>query len=183
MKYNRREFIKHCAALYGSLLFLPACQRRSGGKVSYRSFSEEQAECIAAICEQIIPTDEYPGAIEAGVVNYIDKLLYQRLPELKERYAAGIRALNACCAEKWGEVFARLEWQHQTHVLQEMETGKLPECYWQEVNQGGFFWMVRNHTMQGFYGPPHHGGNKDYVSYRMMKLDYPFLVGQNRYGK
>ena len=36
--------------------------------------------------------------------------------------------------------------------------------------------------MQGFYGSPRHGGNKDYASYRMLGLDYPNIIGQNRYG-
>jgi hypothetical protein len=35
--------------------------------------------------------------------------------------------------------------------------------------------------MQGFYGSPRHGGNSNYVSYKMMKLDYPHVMGQNRY--
>jgi gluconate 2-dehydrogenase gamma chain len=43
--------------------------------------------------------------------------------------------------------------------------------------------LAVDRTMQGFYGAPRHGGNKDYASFKMMKLDYPLLVGQNRYGK
>jgi len=35
--------------------------------------------------------------------------------------------------------------------------------------------------MQGFYGSPRHGGNKNNVSYKMMRLDYPVIIGQNRY--
>lgn len=182
MRYNRRDFIKHCVALYGSLLLFPACST-SKEKKTYRAFSEEESDCIGAICEQIIPTDEYPGAIDAGVVNYIDKILYQRFPNLKERYYAGIHAINKYCYDTHGNLFARLDWNLQTKILKDMEAHKLPEVYWTDISQGSFFWMVRNHTMQGFYGPPHHGGNKDYVSFRMMKLDYPFLAGQNRYGK
>lgn len=182
MRCNRRKFIKQCIALYGSLLLLPACDLKKG-RQSFVSFTEEQADCIGAICEQIIPTDEYPGALDAGVLNYIDKQLYQRFSEQKARYEAGVKAVNAYCKEILGKNFVALEWDVQTKVLQDMESNKLPEKYWQDISQSGFFWMVRQHTMQGFYGPPHHGGNKDYVSYRMMKLDYPFLVGQNRYGK
>ena len=182
MKCNRRDFIKQCAAFYGSLLLLPACSLTKKEN-TYISFTDEQSDCIGAICEQIIPTDEFPGAIDAGVVNYIDKLLYQRFPELKERYYTGIRSINIYCSETFGKTFTGLEWDQQTTVLQDMEAGKLPESHWKDISQRSFFWMVRQHTMQGFYGPPHHGGNKDYVSYRMMKLDYPFLVGQNRYGK
>ena len=41
--------------------------------------------------------------------------------------------------------------------------------------------MIIKHSMQGFYGPPRHGGNKNYISYKIMDLDYPYVVGQNRY--
>jgi gluconate 2-dehydrogenase gamma chain len=32
----------------------------------------------------------------------------------------------------------------------------------------------------GFYGSPRHGGNKDYISYRMLGLDYPLIIGRNK---
>jgi gluconate 2-dehydrogenase gamma chain len=65
--------------------------------------------------------------------------------------------------------------------MEQMEAGKLPEEFWTEVNQRSFFNMLLDHSMQGFYGSPRHGGNKNYVSYKMMKLDYPHVLGQNRY--
>jgi gluconate 2-dehydrogenase gamma chain len=34
--------------------------------------------------------------------------------------------------------------------------------------------------MQGFYGSPRHGGNRDYLSYRMLGIDYPQVIGRNR---
>lgn len=182
MLYNRRRFIKSCVALYGSVLLLPGCNAGKNGK-RYRCFTDDQAECIAAICEQIIPTDEYPGAIEAGVMNFIDKQVYQRFTGDKERYAEGVRALNAYCTETFGKAFAALDWERQTEVLQQMEADRLPGKHWEKIGQRRFFNLVRYHTMMGFYGAPHHGGNKDYVSFRMMKLDYPLLVGQNRYEK
>jgi gluconate 2-dehydrogenase gamma chain len=37
--------------------------------------------------------------------------------------------------------------------------------------------------MQGYYGSPIHGGNKDYMSFDMLGLDYPLNIGQNRYQK
>ena len=43
--------------------------------------------------------------------------------------------------------------------------------------------MIRDHTMQGFYGSPRHGGNKGYASYKMLGLEYPRVIGQNRYAK
>jgi gluconate 2-dehydrogenase gamma chain len=41
--------------------------------------------------------------------------------------------------------------------------------------------MVRQHSLQGFYGSPGHGGNREYISYRMLGIDYPKVIGQNRY--
>jgi gluconate 2-dehydrogenase gamma chain len=35
--------------------------------------------------------------------------------------------------------------------------------------------------MQGFYGSPRHGGNKNYMSYQMMGIDFPLVVGRNHY--
>ncbi len=54
---------------------------------------------------------------------------------------------------------------------------------WEEINPAAFFRMVIAHTMQGFYGAPRHGGNKNYVSYKMLGVDYPLVIGQNRYRK
>ncbi|WP_293672100.1 gluconate 2-dehydrogenase subunit 3 family protein [uncultured Parabacteroides sp.] len=177
---NRRAFIKQCIALYGSLLLMPACKNEIE-RQQCRCFSVEESECLGAICEQFIPADDFPGAKEAGVVNFIDKLLYQRFPELQPDYKNGIQALEKFCSETFRKSFANLSWEQQYSILQQMERNELPETYWKDVSQRSFFNMVLRNTMQGYYGPPRHGGNKDYVSYRMMRLDYPLLIGQNRY--
>lgn len=177
---NRRTFIKQCFVLYGSLLLMPACT--SGlQKQTCRCFTKEEEDCLGAICEQFIPTDDFPGAKDAGVVNFIDKQLYQRFPELKEPYQQGIHALETFCKETFGKHFSALSWEDQKGILRRMERNELPESYWKEISQKQFFDMALRNTMQGYYGSPRHGGNKDYVSYRMLKLDYPLLIGQNRY--
>jgi gluconate 2-dehydrogenase gamma chain len=179
---NRRQFIKQVAAGYVSLLLFPACTRGTQ-KSSYQIFTPGEADCLACICEQFIPADDYAGAREAGCVNYIDKMLYQRFPELTEVYKTGLQSLESFCKETHGKVFSRLEWNVQTSLLEQMEEGKLTESFWEKTSQKDFFNIVLRHTMQGYYGSPRHGGNKDYVSFRMMKLDFPLLTGQNRYEK
>jgi gluconate 2-dehydrogenase gamma chain len=116
-------------------------------------------------------------------MNYIDKQIYQRFQGEKQNYSEGVKAINSYCRNTYQKVFVNLSWDEQTQVLQLMEAYKLPEEDWGKIGQQHFFNLVRRHTMQGYYGAPHHGGNKDYISFRMMKLDYPLLVGQNRYGK
>jgi hypothetical protein len=38
----------------------------------YRFFSKSEANALIAICEQLIPRDDTPGATDAGVIYYID---------------------------------------------------------------------------------------------------------------
>lgn len=177
-RYNRRDFIKRMGLLYGSLLVVPGCVSAAS---TYRIFSLKEASCLVALCEQIIPADEYPGATDAGVIHYIDKQTYLRFPDDKNIYQKGIEALQSTCLDKSGRLFEELESAVQIDIMKDMEQNKLPDTYWEEVQQSAFFNLVLSRTMQGFYGSPRHGGNKDYVSYRMMKLDYPLLIGQNRY--
>lgn len=134
---NRRAFIKRCFALYGSLLLMPACKKEMG-RQQYRCFSIDESECLGAICEQFIPTDEYLGAKEAGVVNFIDKLLYQRFPELEPDYKKGIQALEKYSMDVFQKTFANLSWEQQYTVLQQMERKELPETYWEEIPQKNF---------------------------------------------
>ena len=44
-----------------------------------------------------------------------------------------------------------------------------------------FFNLVRSHTLEGYYGAPRHGGNRDAVSWRMLGMDEPPLRGRAQY--
>ena len=179
MNMNRRKFIQSLSLASGSLLLLPAC----GGspKTVWRFLTEAEAATIIAIAEQIIPADQDPGATDAGVINFIDKQLAGFYSNFQENYRNGIVALNQFCTEKHGQLFQKLEWNKQTEVLKLMEKNSIEGDYWKENQSSRFFRMMRDHSMQGFYGSPRHGGNKDYVSYKMIRIDYPHVIGQNRY--
>ena len=177
-KYNRRDFIKTLGLVYGSVLLYPSCTKT---ETRYRVFTNEEAECLIALCEQIIPADQDPGATDAGVIHYLDKQTYLRFPNDLPTYQKGVAALQATCKEQYGMLFQKLDYATQIETMKRMEQGRLPEAHWEGVRQQSFFSLILSRTMQGFYGSPRHGGNKDYISYRMLKLDYPLLIGQNRY--
>jgi len=180
MIYNRREFIKTAGLLYGSLLLLPACSSSTQGK--YIVITDKEADCLIALCERIIPADDCPGATDAGVIHFIDKQIDRRFPEEKELLQKGIESLQNWCRTKYSKNFEELSTELQINTLQMMEKNEMPQEQW-TVPPGKFFRKVLDRTMQGFYGSPRHGGNKDYMSFRMLKLDYPLLLGQNRYRK
>jgi len=149
--------------------------------MSYRVFTNDEAECLIALCEQIIPADHDAGATDAGVIHFIDRQTHLRFPDDLPIYQKGIAALQATCKGEYGLLFEKTDHSIQIEIVKSMERGRLPAEYWDGIHQQTFFSLVLNRTMQGFYGSPRHGGNRNYVSYRMLKLDYPLVVGQNRY--
>jgi gluconate 2-dehydrogenase gamma chain len=179
---TRREFIKTASLLTGSLLFLPACLRVKTDGEEYLVLDSGEVTCLSALCEQIIPADEDPGATEAGVVRFIDRQLHLRFPEEKELFKGGVASLQQWCLTGYGQTYEQLPSFRQIELLSKMENGGVPEEDW-TVSPGVFFRKLLSRTHQGYYGSPRHGGNRDYCSYRMLRLDYPLLVGQNRYLK
>lgn len=178
--FSRRKFIQMAALGTGSVLLFPMCKRQSANHV-WRFFTEEEAQSVIAIAEQFIPADKDPGATYANVVNFIDKQLVGPYTRFQDEYRKGLTCLAQSCKSLHYGSFASLEGSKQSAFLELMEKGQLPEKHWDGVNQSSFFSRLLDHTMQGFYGSPRHGGNRDYVSYKMMKLDYPHVLGQNRY--
>ncbi|MDR2232328.1 MAG: gluconate 2-dehydrogenase subunit 3 family protein [Tannerella sp.] len=176
---NRREFIAALGMMYGSLLIVPSC-KPSEIKEDYQSFTQEEADCLKALCDQLIPADEYPGATQAGVIHFIDRQLKMRFPKERVLFKNGIAMLQVWCKTTYNQPFEKLDADTQIAVMQRMEKDEVKVDNL-DVSSAAFFGKLLARTMQGFYGSPRHGGNKDYISFRMMKLDYPTLMGQNRY--
>jgi gluconate 2-dehydrogenase gamma chain len=65
------------------------------------------------------------------------------------------------------KAFPDLPPEQQTEVLMEVET-----------KDAEFFNLIRTHTMQGFYGDPRHGGNRDEVSWKMLGMPCPPVRGR-----
>ncbi|HYK88923.1 MAG TPA: gluconate 2-dehydrogenase subunit 3 family protein [Acidobacteriota bacterium] len=178
-KLPRRQFLKG-AAVAGCASLLPACGKLPG---RWRFFTEAEAAVVSAVCEQIIPADQDAGAISAGVPNFIDKQLTGPYKRHQGVYRTGLAGVQETSRAMFGSGFETLNWDNQTSVLRALESDKAEGQAWESQSSRAFFQLIRDHTMQGFYGSPRHGGNRDYVSYRMLGLDYPQVIGQNRYKK
>lgn len=178
MNTNRRDFIRQLSLACGSVLFITSCD---GYESPWRFFTEKEAQTLIAFAEQIIPGDKDPGATEANVINFIDKQMVNHYIRFQNEYRSGIMALEESARKLHNKLFYELDTETQITFMEQMEAGSLPADSWQEIGQQQFFNMLLDHSMQGFYGSPRHGGNKNYVSYKMIKLDYPHIIGQNRY--
>jgi len=175
---NRRNFIKSAGLAFGSVLLFPSCLKNNH---IYRFFTPDEALCVISLCEQIIPKDQSPGATDAGVIYYIDRQLSGVFHYDQETYRMGIKNLQDYSARNHGKTFESLISAEQIKLMKMMESNQIGEKDWTSGKASDFFNLIRSHTMQGFYGSPIHGGNKDFMSFEMLRIDYPLVIGQNRY--
>jgi gluconate 2-dehydrogenase gamma chain len=178
--FSRREFVRLFTGGTAALLisFNTACRN----KISrWRYLDEEEISLLDAIVEQIIPTDDFPGGKWANVSNFIDKQLSTYYRKHQLAYRDGLAAFEKTVIQMRAKKFEELPFAEQTAMLEKMEAGEFSGDYWKDHSPANFFDMIRQHSLQGFYGSPAHGGNRGYISYHMLGLDYPNVIGQNRY--
>ena len=72
--------------------------------------------------------------------------------------------------KRFGRDLADLTAEQQLEIVSALE---------QEIH--AFFELVRKHTLEGYYGSPRHGGNRDAMSWRMLGLAEPPLLGRAQY--
>jgi len=178
-KLTRRRFIALSVLGAGGMCLLSRCANPP--LTQWRFLTEQESVLLDALAEQIIPTDEWPGGRDAGVTNFIDMQLIGPYMRFQETYRKGLMAIQETCKSKFQKRFEELLWNEQTLFMVAIEAGKMEGASWEKGLDRKFFRLIRDHSMQGFYGSPRHGGNKNNVSYKMMKLDYPVIIGQNRY--
>ena len=184
-KLSRKDFIKIATLAAGALSLTTGSMSLIEGCTTKRQpgtifFTEDEIKLVEAIAEQIIPSDNWLGGRESGVANFLDIQLTGPYRRLQQDYRKGLAGIENTCAEKFHRTFEDLSWEIQTTVLQEMEAGTLEGEVWRNRFSETFFELLRSHCLQGYYGSPRHGGNKNYVSFKMIGLDEPQIIGQNR---
>ncbi len=134
----------------------------------------EQARQVEAVVEQIIPTDDLPGAREAGVVYFIDRALKTFASETLPTYEAGLTHLSQLTSAKYPgtKSFADATVEQQEAVLIDLATedtadrGRIGA-----PAVGDFFHTIRVHTVMGFLVDPSAGGNRDYAGWKVIGRD------------
>ena len=172
---KRRRFLEAAAAAAA----VPAisCSRSSS---SWRFFTDTEADTARAVCDCLIPPDEYPGAGWAGAVNFLDIQLTGHLRKHAPVYRAGLAAVDRAARARYGEAFSRLDTARQVEFLKAIEKGKAGGG-WAPTEQQQFFALILAHTMQSFYGDPRHGGNRDEVGYRMLGIPATPVRGRSKH--
>jgi gluconate 2-dehydrogenase gamma chain len=167
---SRRKFLRATGGAVGGgwlALQLPglvalaeaAAAARDAG-AAFLHLSPLEAAGLDAIAARIIPTDETPGAREAGVIHFIDQALGDFMAEAAGELRAGLESLDARAMGAFeGERFASLEPAAQDALLREIE-------------ETPFFGLMQFLTVAGMFALPSYGGNRDYIGWQLLGLSH-----------
>jgi gluconate 2-dehydrogenase gamma chain len=135
-------------------------------------FTPEEATEIEAIAARIIPTDDTPGAHEAGVVYFIDRGLTTFWADNQKTYREGLPDLQAKVKDMFPRVskFSSLANQQQDEVLHSFDDRATSPQRAFQARSGAqnFFQALRAHTINGFLINPDYGGNHDGVGWKVI---------------
>jgi len=103
MNIDRRDALAGIVAMFGASLFAPIARAAVGdvtpistGAPSAAVFTPPQRALMTALSERVMPTTDTPGAIAAGVPEFIEKLLADwAAPEERTPIVAGLDAIEA----------------------------------------------------------------------------------------
>ena len=118
----------------------------------------EQATEVDALAARIIPTDETPGAREAGVIFFIDRALRTFASNDRKLYAEGLAELQAATREMFPSVdkFSAATPQQQDEILRTFD--KNPPSNYRPFRSRppaqNFFETFRQHAILGFLIDP-----------------------------
>ncbi len=128
--------------------------------------NENQTQTLQALCDRLIPADDFPGAWDAGVGDYILRLLQTEAAPALPLYQAGLDCLDAEALARSQRRFALLAAEDKDAILHALERGETQVAWTARPQQ--FLMTLINHTAEGYYADPGNVGNRDCVSWKMM---------------
>jgi gluconate 2-dehydrogenase gamma chain len=139
------------------------------GSDSYKPlfFSPQHYRMVEHLAEMIIPEDDTPGAKQAGVAEFIDFMLANRVPvsgsrdirttedaieagnQLQNRFLAGLDWMNARSHSEFKNEFMDCTPEQQNSLLEELAY----KAKFKPTSESGraFFQLMRDYTVVGYY--------------------------------
>jgi gluconate 2-dehydrogenase gamma chain len=168
---NRREFLQCVAILItgasasqlgfslteAQQAFLANAPNYNLSKVDY--FSHAQRKIVAAMAEVVIPRTETPGAIDAGVPNYIELMVANWLTDSERAiFDAGLKDIETRIPQDYGSSFDQLDAQQQLNVMEALEDAAA-DSPWYEfgnvmrefISDAPFICQFKELTVWGFF--------------------------------
>jgi gluconate 2-dehydrogenase gamma chain len=137
------------------------------------ALSAGQLRILAAFVDRLIPKDELgPSASECDVPVYINRSLGDYLAGEKVAFVEGLEATEALSRRTQNAAFVDLTPEKQDAVLTVMESGSAEGF----PNSRAFFNRARRLALEGMFGDPYYGGNKNFAGWDLIKYPGPRLA-------
>jgi gluconate 2-dehydrogenase gamma chain len=127
---------------------------------AYKLLGVADAADIEALTSHIVPSDDSPGAREAGVTFFIDTVLGSILAHLRPGFEAGLRDFQQAFRTRHPDAssFAGLSSAQQIEFLHTVETTR-------------FFDQARLLTLCGMFSMQSYGGNRDGAGWKLLGFE------------
>lgn len=132
----------------------------SGAPLAYTLLDAADAADVEALTSQIIPSDDTPGAREAGVTWFIDRALGSFFAHWKPGFMQELADFQAAvrAAHPQAASFAALSSEQQIEFLH-------------LVDRTPFFEQARLLTGCGMFMDPSYGGNRDGIGWKLLGFE------------
>jgi gluconate 2-dehydrogenase gamma chain len=175
-----------------------APQVKSSGpaREGYTFLTVPEAAFVEAFVDVLVPADELtPSGTDLGLATFIDRQLagawgkgdrlYQQGPWAQgapghgyqlplapaEFFRAGIAAVNKHCKQEYGKEFDRLPPAEKQKVLENLDKSAIALDH---LSGKQFFEVAYQAAMEGLFGDPVYGGNKNKAAWKM--IGYPGVI-------
>ena len=152
--WDRRNLLGAATALLGTELAMPLARALAaeaapastpGFAASHTIFTADQRSLVAAISERIIPTTDTPGAIAAGVPQFIEMMVadwYETVD--RNEFLDGLGVVEGHARVHFNTGFTQLAPEEQDQVLTLAQQNRIEDV-------GGFFGHCRQLVILGYY--------------------------------
>jgi gluconate 2-dehydrogenase gamma chain len=157
---NRRAAVKLTTLVLGASLSAPAlievlqsCSPDKTKELKTALFNATQISAISQIAGIIIPKTDTPGAIEAGVPDFIEKFVQNvYTDDQRKRFIAGLDSMDDVSKKKFGKKFHKISDEQKASLLDQMNRDALSDNKDNsQPRNGPFILMIKEATLLGFF--------------------------------
>ena len=146
---------------------------RGQGAAAQPALTADETRLLEALADRVFPPTDTPGAVDLGAVAYIEHALAGSYAAHLPGYRRGLRQLRRLARAEYGRGFLELADQERDRVVEKLEMA--PAAGGARVigrrrrgGGGGFFATVRQHVLEGIFGDPQYGGNRNLTGWKLV---------------
>lgn len=153
--------------------FVPLSALNAAAQAPATALSPAELKTLEAFVDRLCPKDENgPGAVEMGAATYIDRALAGALAAEKSAFTGALASVETFARSTHNAAFSDLTPEQRDELLTAMDNGSAAGF----PDARAFFSRVRRLTLEGMFGDPYYGGNKNFAGWDLIRYPGPRLA-------